>query len=147
MDNDKYSLSIESAKKLAALLLSGDSGDFVPDKYDLLAATLFQVTKTMTALQGAMPLSEGEEEESLSLPEVQALVRLSQEVLLTCYKRGLRAQNQALILSERPLLTTVYTVGNVNTISENDSKGVQCFNNVGSEVELNCEIFLQDLVT
>ena len=46
MDNDKYSLSIESAKKLAALLLSGDSGDFVPDKYDLLAATLFQVTKT-----------------------------------------------------------------------------------------------------
>ena len=52
-----------------------------------------------------------------------------------------------MVPSDRPLLTAIYDVGDVHTISENDSKGINCFNNTGSDVELNCEIYLQDLVT
>ena len=45
------------------------------------------------------------------------------------------------------MLTTLYTVGDTASESENDAKGVKPFTNTESEAELVCEGFLQDVVT
>ena len=135
---ERYSWSKESAKSLATLLESGEPGDYYQDHhYNLLGAAIFQVIKAVPALQGAIPGPEGEEQGLTDLPQVAALEKLSREVELSCHKSCQRAQNRTLVPSDRPLLTVLYDAGDQNTISENDSKGISGFNNVGSDIELN----------
>ena len=45
------------------------------------------------------------------------------------------------------LLTTIFEPGNVEVISETDSKAITAFSNDGSDSELCCENFLHDVMT
>ena len=89
-----------------------------------------------TVLAGERPVIES----------IRQLGNVSREITHLCYRSSERNQNKALIPTDRPLLTQLYTVGGTEMISENDSKSIVPFCNVGSDAELKCEIFLQDIV-
>ena len=80
------------------------------------------------------------------IQSIQQLGNVSREITHLCYHSSERNQNKALIPTNRPLLTQLYTVGVTEQISENDSKSISPFCNVGADAELKCEIFLQDIV-
>ena len=83
MEN-RYSLSKESAKELAGLLSSNEPGEYYQDFHNLLGATIYQVSKTMNALQLVMPVAAGVDEGPTDLPEVANLAKLAREVELSC---------------------------------------------------------------
>ena len=78
---------------------------------------------------------------------IMNLQRVAREVNYTCFCSSERSQNKCLVPSDRPLLTAMFEPGEVDIISENDSKGVSGFDNCGQDSELKCEVFLQEIVT
>ena len=80
------------------------------------------------------------------IQSIRQLESVSREITHLCFRSSERNQNKALIPTDRPLLTQLYTVGATEMISENDSKSIVPFCNVGVDSELKCEIFLQDIV-
>ena len=140
---EKYTLSQAAASTLAGVLSQGQaaaSAGESGDVYNLLAASMSQMTAAIKQIQTKLP-------DHPELETVEALDQVTKEVNLCCYKSTQRAQNKSLVPSDRPLLTTLYEVGITTSVTENDAKGVQPFTNCESDAELVCEGFLQDVVT
>ena len=140
---EKYALSQASATSLAGVLGLGQaaaSAGESADVYNLLAASMCQMTAAIKEIQQKLP-------DQPALQAVTALDLVVKEVNLCCYKSTQRAQNKSLVPSDRPLLTTLYEVGITTSVTENDAKGVTPFTNTEAEAELVCESFLQDVVT
>ena len=122
-----------------------------PDIHGLFVALTNQVATAFVAIQRVLPvLSENNEimgGEWQNLEEIGSLQTVACEVELSCYRSSKRAQNKSLVPHDRPLLTTSFEPGNIDVISENDSKAITAFSNGGSDSKLLCENFQRDVMT
>ena len=140
---EKYALSQAAANSLAGVLSQGQaaaSAGESGDVYNLLAASMCQMTAAIKEIQEKLP-------DRPVLQAVDDLDQVAKEVNLCCYKSTQWAQNKSLVPSDRPLLTTLYEPGITTSVTENDAKGVKPFTNCEVDAELVCESFLQDVVT
>ena len=83
----------------------------------------------------------------MQVQEISSLQGVAREIELSCFKSSERAQNKSLVPHDCPLLTQLYEPGLIEVISENDSKAISPFDNTGTDSELKCENFLQDIIT
>ena len=63
------------------------------------------------------------------MQEIASLQTVAWEVELSCYRSFEQAENKSLVPHDRPLLTVLFEPGQVEVISENDSKKITDFDN------------------
>ena len=150
----RYLRSDDHADTIVDVLSSNDARRLQENRYRDINCLLSSLARAVSAAVSdvsrhlMVPGADGTivADERPVIQSIQQLGNVSREITHLCYHSSERNQNKALIPHDRPLLTQLYEVGVTEQISENDAKSIPPFCNVGTDAELKCEIFLQDIV-
>ena len=151
--DERYRASEAQASDIVEALASDDITVLQDNKFKDIHCLLSALSKSVTSALAEVALhlrvigdNGTVTNEAPVLQSILDLQSVSREIGHSCFCSSERSQNKCLIPSDRPLLTTLYTAGQTEIISENDSKSVVAFENSGVDSELKCETFLQDVV-
>ena len=151
--DDRYRSSENAANDIVGTLASNDINVLQENKYKdihcLVSALSRSVTTALEEVSQHLHVLDDDGTVTAQVPVLRSLLQLqsvSREIGYSCFCSSERSQNKCLIPSERPLLTSLYEVGALEVVSENDAKSVLLFENVGSDSELKAETFLQDVI-
>ena len=150
--DERYRSNEMSANEIVGTLSSNDITVLQESTYKDIHCLVSALSRSVTAALGEMSqhlhVLGADGTVTGEVPELQSLLQLqsvSKDIGYSCFRSSERSQNKCLIPSERPLLTSLYRVGAVEIVSENDAKSVIPFENVGSDSKLRAETFLQDV--